>query len=304
MKSKMAYFNSRAFFTGIGISLICSISSTDFWISGIIGTILGVIALMLIKKKTENKIINSISGFILASIASIILVNMGHSLYLRETPVFILSIFPIIAAVIISKSGKKPLNMVLHIFFIYSIVLFFLKIAGLYLHINIENLHPLLKSNFKTILWGGILYAIIGIVPILTLNDTFDKKNIILNYVLSSITILVVSFLAVSVLGIKEVNIYRYPEYLVLKRVEFLDFINNVDSFFNFAIITDLLFTMANGIKAVKIDNTFIKILIPTGILAVTVYTCFTNWPLLFLYKNLPIIFIFLLIITLIPKKN
>jgi len=165
-------------------------------------------------------------------------------------------------------------------------------------------LHPLLKSNFKTILWGGILYAIIGIVPILTLNDTFDKKNIILNYVLSSITILVVSFLAVSVLGIKEVNIYRYPEYLVLKRVEFLDFINNVDSFFNFAIITDLLFTMANGIKAVKIDNTFIKILIPTGILAVTVYTCFTNWPLLFLYKNLPIIFIFLLIITLIPKKN
>ena len=148
------------------------------------------------------------------------------------------------------------------------------------------------------------MYAILGVVPIMSLNDLKEKRSIICNYLISSLTILTVSFLAISVLGSMEVKLYRYPEYIVLKKIEFLNFVNNVDSFFNFAIILDLVFTTSAGIRNIEIDSKYIKVFLVLFIGIITHLACKENWILLLIYKYIPFVLIILLILLLIPKKS
>ena len=143
MNNKMAYFNGRSMFCGIGISMLFSLTGSSFWIAGILGTIIGCLLLSFVKSVNDNKIIKTIGGFILATVSLIILVNMGHSLYLKETPLSILTIGALLPIYYISRSKKGPLKKTVYIFFIYSIILFFLKIIGLYSHISIENMLPI-----------------------------------------------------------------------------------------------------------------------------------------------------------------
>ena len=304
MKDKMPYFNSRALFNGIAMSYIFYTCGSGFWISEILGTILGVIVLIMVKKTNSNHFVRAFVGFVLSLLSVIVLINLGHTLYLRETPVFILAVFPIIGAFIISNSKEIPLKRTVHVLFIYSIFLFLLKIWGLYSHIKIDNLLPIYNLDIKSILWGSITYMSVGIVPVLGLNKIDDKKNIIFDYLVASLTIFTVSFLAASVLGINEVKLYRYPEYVVLKRIGFLNFINNVDSFFNFAIIIDLLFTASQGFKTFNVfDKPFKYFLVATiGILSICI--CSNSAKLLYVYYLLPIIFIILLFLTIVHKKS
>ena len=304
MADRMSYFNSRALFSGICISYIFRLTGTSFWISYILGIILGVIVLLLIKKVNNCKLVKSFTGFIFALLSGSVLVNMGHTLYLKETPVIFLTVLPLIAAFIISNSKKDALKKCAFIFFVYSILLFFLKILGLYGHINIENLYPVFTSSVKDILIGALVVMLVSVVPVLSLNDISDKKNIIINYLVSMTTILFVSFFAISVLGLKEVELYRYPEYIVLKRIEFLNFINNVDSFFNFAIIVDLIFTMSAGLKNIEIGGKLVKIISVTSLFILINYICYRSSLLLYIYSFLPLIMIIIFVILLIPNKS
>ena len=304
MADRMSYFNSRALFSGICISYIFRLTGTSFWISYILGIILGVIVLLLIKKVNNCKLVKSFTGFIFALLSGSVLVNMGHTLYLKETPVIFLTVLPLIAAFIISNSKKDALKKCVFIFFVYSILLFFLKILGLYGHINIENLYPVFTSSIKDILIGALVVMLVSVVPVLSLNDISDKKNIIINYLVSMTTILFVSFFAISVLGLKEVELYRYPEYIVLKRIEFLNFINNVDSFFNFAIIVDLIFTMSAGLKNIEIGGKLGKIISVTSLFILINYICYRSSLLLYIYSFLPLIMAIMFLLLLIHKKS
>ena len=304
MADRMSYFNSRALFSGICISYIFRLTGTSFWISYILGIILGVIVLLLIKKVNNCKLVKSFTGFIFALLSGSVLVNMGHTLYLKETPVIFLTVLPLIAAFIISNSKKGALKKCAFIFFVYSILLFFLKILGLYGHINIENLYPVFTSSVKDILIGALVVMLVSVVPVLSLNDISDKKNIIINYLVSMTTILFVSFFAISVLGLKEVELYRYPEYIVLKRIEFLNFINNVDSFFNFAIIVDLIFTMSAGLKNIEIGGKLGKIISVTSLFILINYICYRSSLLLYIYSFLPLIMAIMFLLLLIHKKS
>lgn len=304
MADRMSYFNSRALFSGICISYIFRLTGTSFWISYILGIILGVIVLLLIKKVNNCKLVKSFTGFIFALLSGSVLVNMGHTLYLKETPVIFLTVLPLIAAFIICNSKKDALKKCAFIFFAYSILLFFLKILGLYGHINIENLYPVFTSSVKDILIGALVVMLVSVVPVLSLNDISDKKNIIINYLVSMTTILFVSFFAISVLGLKEVELYRYPEYIVLKRIEFLNFINNVDSFFNFAIIVDLIFTMSAGLKNIEIGGKLGKIISVTSLFILINYICYRSSLLLYIYSFLPLIMAIMFMLLLIHKKS
>lgn len=304
MKNKMSFFNGRAFYSTIGISLLISMTGTSFWASWMIGTILGIIILLIIKKNNNYKFIKSMTGFILSALSIMLIVNIGHTLYLRETPIIYLSIPPIIATLILSNSKKEPLKKILSLFFICSITLFFIKIFLLFPHININNLRPQYISDINSVLGGSIVYALIGITPIISLNNISDKKSIIVNYVISSLTVLCISFLAVTVLGVKEATIYRNPEYIILKKINFLDFINNTDGFFNFAVILDLLFTASAGFRNIEFKNKTTKYFCPILLSIIVILACYKNWPILWLYYNLPYVFIFLLFLSLIPKKS
>lgn len=298
MKDKSTYYLSRAFFRSIGMSLIFTHSLTGFWISEIIGTIISIVLLYFIKN-SRIKLIRSIVGFSISLISMILLVNMGHTLYLNETPIFILAILPVIAVFILGKCDKKAFVRTANIFFIYSLALFALKILGLIPHFSLDNLKPFNIIGIKEIIIGTLIFISISLTPVLYLSDYSNKKDVIKGYLISSFTTIVVSILAMGVLGLKEVTLYRNPEYIVLKKISLLDFVNNVDSFFNFAIILDLLFTSSLGIRVMDIKNDKVHFLLSTILLIGTTFATHNNDIVVFIYYNLPYIFMVLLIIQL-----
>lgn len=298
MKDKNAYYLSRAFFSSIGMSLIFTNCLTSFWISEILGIIISVIILYFIRPN-NTKILKSIVGFLMSLIAMIILVNMGHTLYLNETPIFVLSLLPAIAVYSLSKCEKKIFNKIGTIFFVCSIVLFALKILGLSPHFMMDNLKPHNLVGIKEILLGTLIFISISITPIVYLDETNNKEILIKNYLISAFTTLVVSILAMGVLGLKEVILYRNPEYIVLKKISVLDFVNNVDSFFNFAILLDLLFTASIGIKVASSRTNRSDIILCNLLLIGTTLATHNNDIVVFIYYNLPYIFTILLIIQL-----
>ena len=306
MKNRMAFFNGRALFVGLGLSHILKMSGTSFWISCVLGTILGAIILGLVKKTNNYKFFKVITGFLLALLSCSILVNLGHSLYLDNTPILVLTFTAVLGSYVISKSESENLKKVCHIFYIYSMFLFICKFLCLQPHINLDNLLPAFNTSFANIMWCSLAFAITGVVPILGLNEMEkeDKKNIILTYLVSMITVSSIAFMIVTVMGVKEASLYRYPEYVVLKRIHLLDFISNVDNIFTFAIVADLLFTMAAGFKTIGATGKFTRLIAPALITTIASIMCFQNWPMILLYDHLPIALIFLLILILFPKKK
>lgn len=305
MKDRRSYFLSRSIFNGISISYLLLVSGTSFWISGLLGTLFGIIIIKLYNIKTY-KFIKLIANISILFISFSILVNIGHSLYLRNTPIWLIALIPALGTIIMSGSKKKPLISSIHIFFIYSIFLFILAMLGLIPHVNINNMRPIFQENIGKILIGCLTFTLSGILPIISNNEIFEnKKAIMRNYIIAMITVLTICFFSISVLGLREVQIYRYPEYVVLKRIKFLNFISNVDAFFNFAIITDIMFSMTLELKEIEFSTSKrIKILIMIIITLLTVWACHYNFPLLFIYKNIPWILLFLTIIQFSPQKK
>ncbi len=302
MSDKSLFFTSRAFFSSIGISLIFSVSKTNYWLSMIIGVVLSVIVLYFVKNDNV-KIFKKIVGFLLSATSMILLVNMGHTLYLNETPIIVLSILPVVAVFVLTKSEKKSFIKVANLFFIYSMILFGLKLIGLVPHLKMDNFLPDNLTSIKDILCGGLIYTALSTTPILYLNDLNDKTTTIRTYLISSVTTILVSLLAIGVLGPKEVLLYRNPEYIVLKRIGFLDFINNVDSFFNFAILLDLLFTSALGLRVMDIKDGKKLIFTCITLLILTCTLSKNNYILMYIYYNLPYFFFILLILHIFSNK-
>lgn len=303
MNDKTVYFSTRSIFSGIVISYIFLYTGSSFWISSIIGTIIGIVILSL-HKNTSNKFSRIISATIISLIAFSLLINMAHSLYLNNTPIWLLTLIGVATLLITSKSKMSSHIKITQIFFTYAFILFLIAVIGLIPHVNMEYMRPLFVNDLKSIIWCSIVFALSSVVPTITLIEDNKKNNTILLYLLSCITIIITCFFAISVLGVKEVKLYRFPEYVVLKRIKFLNFIRNADTFINFAIILDIIITMTKNMMLVEYEsNKITKYMIITIIGIITSWACYNNWPMILMYKYFPFVLIFLLIILMMPKK-
>lgn len=304
MESRQSFFNGRALFWGFGISLLMRNTNTNFWIAELLGIAIGILILLMIKNTNQSKIVKTISGFTMAFLASTILVNMGGTLYLRETPTFVLALFPIVGCFIISRSREYPLKRTLLILFGYSIFMIVLRSVFLIKEARSENILPLFYFDYKGILYGASIFVLTSLTPILALNDLNDKKTIIINYLMSSLSILVISLLIMFVLGNKEAMFYRYPEYVLLKRIKISEFFSNVDNIFVVPMVVDLLVTISTGLRNIGLNGKYTKYIFPVILLFLVKYVAHYGSVMSFLYNYFPVLLVVLLFLTLIPKKR
>lgn len=304
MESRQSFFNGRALFWGFGISLLMRNTNTNFWIAELLGIAIGILILLMIKNTNQSKIVKTISGFTMAFLASTILVNMGGTLYLRETPTFVLALFPIVGCFIISRSREYPLKRTLLILFGYSIFMIVLRSVFLIKEARSENILPLFYFDYKGILYGASIFVLTSLTPILALNDLNDKKTIIINYLMSSLSILVISLLIMFVLGNKEAMFYRYPEYVLLKRIKISEFFSNVDNIFVVPMVVDLLVTISTGLRNIGLNGKYTKYIFPVILLFLVKYVAHYGSVMSFLYNYFPVLLVVLLFLTLITKKR
>jgi len=246
----LTQFFSKALFLGIGIAKILTDARESAIFSMILGTIIGVLLLSFINKLNYYKMNNlkKIFMFIIIYILFIIgineLTNLISSIYLIDSNHFFIML-PLILVILYLNSKNinihlKIANMLLYLFNGFFLICFLSLIP----EIKTMNYLPLFNVSFNKVLFTSFEFALFSVVPNIlyggikpNFNTNSLNKKIIKQYLLSNIIIILMILTTQGVLSVELADLFKYPEYVVLKKISFLDFINNIENLLSFCII-------------------------------------------------------------------
>ncbi len=122
--------------------------------------------------------------------------------------------------------------------FIGTILLIF-NVITLMSEMDMSNLKPLLNNDFIHLSKASITFIFIFLTPaFLTLiipkdnvinNEKIDR-SIFISYTVGFVGVALVFFTIISVLGIEISNLYTFPSYIVLKTMNVLSFVQNIEN--------------------------------------------------------------------------
>lgn len=302
------YFNMRALFLGVGTAKILITAKEYFLISLLLGTLLGVGLLFLFRVELKNKIISTIVASILFIIAIILLIHMISTMYLTEMPKLLIGI-PIVLLVLYIISKKEiVLYRVSTILVVINTILFALTFISLIRYVKWSNF-SYTDTSFMKVLFAGVQYAIFSTVPtFITRDKEISDYSLIKTYVISSFTMGVIFFLTFGILGPELINQYRYPEYIILKKVTFLETLANLENIISFVWVFDILMLLVSCANTIKkcINHNKITYLFLIGILIFVSFISKFYQSILYVYDYTLYILIsvFLLLYLFNRKKN
>lgn len=268
----ISFFLTRALFLGGGMSNIFALCGKDAWISAILGILLGIIFLYIINYFThkipttlkellnKNNFINIIlKGLFFLLYSSIIFINilflstLVSAYYLTHTPSFLICAPIVFLLIYVSLKGLKCLGRVAQIIFPLCLLVTFLKILLLTETAEISFFLPIYTTPFSKILLASLFYATLSVMPFLLLIDEkVSFKQSLCNYLIGTSTSFFVIINITSVLGDTLVRMFSYPEYAILRKIEFFRFFENVENIIAFIWLGDLFVMLAMTMNRFK----------------------------------------------------
>lgn len=222
---------SLALFMGAGISNLLRISKSDVWICIILGTILGFIILKIFSKLNNKglKITSYISNIVILFFGLFSTTKLISSIYLSSTPSYIIMIPNILLIIYTVKQGFNAFLRSTNTLFIFLLILISSTAFMLLPGIEIDYFKPVMTSKINNILLGSLSTAITMTLPIVLIPN-FKKYYKPKFYLYSAIILFIIIICTFGNLGVEMSALYRYPEYIVLKRISALNFIDNVEN--------------------------------------------------------------------------
>ena len=237
---------------GIAPYITIKITGIDAYISIIIGTIIGIIPILIliyifnyeidkpihiktkiIYGKTLGTIINIILTIIYIILTLTMLFNTSNfiiSQYLTNTSITLVTL--ILGITTISK-----------ISIIYTIIilsLLILGIIGIIPEIKPDNLKPILENGIKPPFLAALVYTLLLTSPAYSFliipksiieNNKKTTKYLLITYIIISLTIFLICIISSSCLGRYLIKIYQYPVYITLKKISIFSFIDRIENF-------------------------------------------------------------------------
>lgn len=288
-------------FLGISDIIILRKSGNEVLISMLLGTFLGLIPVLMYLKVNDSlpnlniyeknvklfgKIIGNIINFFIIFIYIIMLtmairaiVIFVTSKYLQDTPFLLVGILVITTCLIICFKGIETLARTAQIAFFSSII--FMVVIELFLakYIEIGNILPITIDNNITNVLDGALYfaASCSLLTMLFLTISKSKikkpekynKTIIMFYLYTSLSLTFVMFFIVSCLGYEMAELFRYPEYILLKKIGISSSELHLENllafrwvFYMIALANISIFGIINGVKSFGKNIKLNKILV------------------------------------------
>ncbi len=261
----LSYFLGRTFFLGFGFSLILSMVAKDAWISFILGTLLGIIIiyfLSLIKEKMQNRTLKEYAAqnkivacfltllFLLFNIVIMnqilfILETFASSFFLIESPPFYILI-PVFFIIIRINKYPETLGRIAEILMPISLLMTLFSLVILTPSSNFTNFLPIMTHSSKDMILSTLFFAVYSSAPFLLLLDTpLEKPKLILPYLIPTITIILTGVLIIGVLGNNLIQIYRYPEYMLLKKIKVFAFLEKIENIVSVTWVFDTIMTLS-----------------------------------------------------------
>lgn len=240
-------------FLGLGDVILLRKSKNEVLIAMILGTILGLIPILMMLKinscypklniyekniKLFGKKIGNIINIILLLFSMYILTIVTRIIglfvtgkYLQNTPYYIIGMLAIITNLIICFKGIEVIVRTSQITFFISLIFVILIELLLVRYVQIDNILPIiLNKNHILGIFDGALYHVFSFsflfIFFLSINKDkiIDKekynKTIIIYYIIGSVALTLVMFFILSCFGYNLSTLFRFPEYLLLKKIE------------------------------------------------------------------------------------
>lgn len=275
-------------FSGSGFYDILKIAGLNSYLSIIIATILGIFILLLFlfifNYKPDmaiydkniylfGKILGNIINYLINILIIIIGVVSAYSIsnfivsqFLSETPIYIILLMLGFTTYYSVSKGIEVIARISVIFFIIIFLLTIISTLGLIPNFKLDNLKPVLEDGMKMPVIASLSFCLTNIVPIMIIliipkNNIIDKevcvKYIFIAYAISMLFTFLAVILTIGTLGIELLKIFPYPEYMVLKKISILGFIDRIENFIyikwmlnDVVSISLIVYYICNSIKA------------------------------------------------------
>lgn len=297
-------------FFGISVSILKEDAGVNAWSAAIISYIIGFIPLLMTiyisnykQELSLNKKINSLFGnklgLLINLLFSLLLISLGITLlyninnfilsqFLYRTPFLISCTLFITLIIYCANKGINVISKVAMLLLTINILLYTINILALVQHIKIENFLPLLRENTQNIIPASLKISSINYLPLLTIltipkqKTTRPKKytkTLIISYIIGAIISFGLVITTFGVLGIDLVNAFEYSEYIVLRKIKLLGFLERIENIISlqwiigsFVYLTIIIYTISKSIPTKSIKSHKI-INIITGIILVILTT-------------------------------
>lgn len=303
------YLLSRSLSLGLLFSYSFFLVGTNALISFIFGILLGICFVFIyskIKLNKKTKVFEILLYMFFILLSSIIITTFISSFFLNKTPKIFIILPSILLCYYISTKDKDVMKYLALALTFFSIITITLNFFALLPHMEIKNILPLFTFKNKNMIKSILFYAIVSTCPLLLLNnEDYSAKDYITSYIITNIITLIICFAIVSILGRSLINMYSYPEYMVLKKIQISSFIENVENFASLIWLFDLYYLLTCTIN--KINNILtrkIGIIVVLIIIFINSFFINNNYEyLLYIYKRITYI-LYILIIPILILAN
>lgn len=301
----LQYMLSFSLLMGAGISNMLTSAKEDIWLCCILGTFLGFIILFIFTKLNNQnlKITSFISNLTLLFFGLYSTTKLISSIYLSSTPSYIIMIPNILLIIYIVKQGFNAYLRSINTLFIFFIILMIFSAFMLTPSIELDFFKPILINSPSKILTGSLSFAVTSTFPIILIPN-FKQKYKPKFYLYSTINLFIVIVCTFGNLGPEISVLYRYPEYIVLKRISALNFIDNVENIlFMIWIIIGFTSSSLSALNIAKLyDQKVFYIVLLTLYILISFWLIDSYKVIDFLVKNYLIILSSTIIIYLLGK--
>ncbi len=337
--SSIIFFLTKPMFLHVGITELLNSSGNGSLLSIIIGTFFSFAILLLILRifnyekdlnifeKNEKmfsfgKIINLFLVIIFSFYFIYFLYGINayiQNKYLDSTPSFIIILLFIIPVIWCGSLNMKTISKVSISVFIVTILVIIFSFSNLISSVEIDNLKPFFNTEILVILKNSIKYTAYFITQVililLTPKNTIDNKDInkkiIIFFIISSLYIFILFLFIIGIFGIDLAKLFSYPEYTLMKKISYFDFIEHIENIATIEWFYTLFISSVMSLNFIKeylkhinkYNKTIYSIII--GICFVISLICFKNTTISFnIVKNYYVYIFFIPILIILIVSN
>lgn len=351
----IAFFLGGAQILSGGINAIIRIAGTNAWLVPILSVLISLIPILLIiyigNYKPELNILDKnihLFGKIVGNIINAIialyvfgnltfeiwaLVNFVTIKYLGLSPAYFIGIIVVIPIIYGLIKGFETMVRTIEFSFFQNLLITIVILILLNNYVKIDNIKPFLEDGIMPVLKASLLFSGCNFVPLTMLliipKNSVTEQEKYNKYILifSILSILYYTLALINIIGAIGVylgSLYVYPEYYVLKEINFIGFLENVENilslhwiFFLGVNLTMSSYFLMEYFKSIfrkakeKIANIFITIVVGLSLLLhkylfanITESMNFTRYKYQYIALFILMIYIIISIIIQIKKRT
>ena len=184
-------------------------------------------------------------------------INFVSLKYLFETKNLVIMLLFIISCSIIANKNIEAIGRCATIMFYFSVLFFIINTIAVAKYIELDNIKPIF-TNGNNILKGA-LYFMIYTIPSLVFLNIIPKNNtpknqnkvLIAGYITSYIAMLIITISVISIYNYTYLELFNYPIYFVLKKINY-EFVSNAENILALFFITEYIFSLVIYLYIIK----------------------------------------------------